>query len=299
MTRRSSRCNGSRPLADELQSSSGLQLVIRSWPDLASPDCATRSRPPSPRCQTQTALHALPSNGAGASRLHPINPPLDHWKHQAERHANTDHRIPSSHDDRIHARPTGADAPFCICGCDNRRFRVPAALSSVCARQSAIDRGLSRTNPGPSVPLNEFESCAQSPAFGAPRGTPYRSPKTGRCWPLTVGRVRSEVCAKRPTWTADQRQHLGRPFITCGLSSAGLVIPYFIPSMGATVGDGQKRSATATPGSEPVRDCRGRSETALKRFLIRRFWVRNPGGARRSTRSEATLINQLRVYRMR
>ncbi len=61
-------------------------------------------------------------------------------------------------------------------------------------------------------------------------------------------------------------------------------IPYFIPSTGATVGDGQTRSATETPGGGPVRDGQVRSETALKRLLIRRFWVRNPGGAPRSTR---------------
>ena len=75
-----------------------------------------------------------------------------------------------------------------------------------------------------------------------------------------------------------------------GPRSEGLVIPYFIPSMGATVGDGQKRSATEAPGSEPVRDCQGRSETVLKRLLIHRFWVRNPGGAPRSTRSRALAI---------
>ena len=47
--------------------------------------------------------------------------------------------------------------------------------------------------------------------------------------------------------------------------------------MGATVGDGQTRSATEAPGSGPFRDGQRRSETALNRLLIRRFWVRLPG----------------------
>ena len=55
------------------------------------------------------------------------------------------------------------------------------------------------------------------------------------------------------------------------------VIPSFIPSIGATVGNGRTRSATETPGSEPVRNGQRRSEAALKRLSIRRFWVRNPG----------------------
>jgi hypothetical protein len=106
----------------------------------------------------------------------------------------------------------------------------------------------------------------------------------------------SSVLARRrdegPTrWTevmqVESCQHLGRRFDTCGSRSGGFVIPYFIPSIRATVRYGQKRSATETPGSEPFRDCQKRAERALKRLLIRRFWVRNPGGARRSTRSVA------------
>ena len=93
------------------------------------------------------------------------------------------------------------------------------------------------------------------------------------CWPGPKRRVPERARSNRRSMSTS-----GSTFRDLRISvSAGLVIPYFIPSIGATVGDGQKRSATETPGSGTVRDWQGRSEAALKRLLIRRFWVRNQG----------------------
>ncbi len=124
-------------------------------------------------------------------------------------------------------------------------------------------------------------------AFGALRGYPMPLASDR---PLLAG-FEAKSCrtseVKRRI-NGDDGLHLGSTFRDLRIhESAGLVIPYFIPSMGATVGNGQRRSATEAPGSEAVRGGQGRSEAALKRLLIRRFWVRNPGGAPRKTRKDA------------
>ncbi len=89
--------------------------------DLTSSDCATRSRPPSTRCRPELLCTLCHRNDLKPRRLHPINQPLDHRKHQAESHTNTHHRIPPAPDNRTHARPTSPDAPF---GANSRRLRL-------------------------------------------------------------------------------------------------------------------------------------------------------------------------------
>ncbi len=79
----------------------------------------------------------------------------------------------------------------------------------------------------------------------------------------------------------------GRHFETCGSADPQVSSSHLSSHLFARQSSTRKRSATETLGSEPFRDCQRRSETDLKRLLIRRFWVRNPGGARRSTRSVA------------
>ena len=182
---------------------------------------------------------------------------------------------------RSYASETGR-ARFRYCRCSQRAR--PGSTGSI----SVLGIPESR----PTTPL--------APARTARIAGDLRSPRshTARLRRAAVGRVRREVCAKLARWNRGSMSTSGSAFRDLRIhESAGRSIPYFIPSMGATVGDGRKRSATGTPGSGPVRDCQGRSETALKRLLIRRFWVRNPGGAPRSSRSEALKRRTEKVYR--
>ncbi len=95
-------------------------------------------------------------------------------------------------------------------------------------------------------------------------------PHAARRRQAAVRRVRSEEFPKLARWNRGSMSTSGSTFETCGYRDPQVLsIPYFIPSTGATVGDGQGRSATEDPGSEPVRGGQGRSETALNRLSMR------------------------------
>jgi hypothetical protein len=109
-----------------------------------------------------------------------------------------------------------------------------------------------------------------------PTRTPPRWPRSRRCRAFTRNRHWPALSCKTSNFPAI---HVPLPVQSVvadgstgceGTEIRRSCIPYFIPSMGATVGDGQRRSAPEAPGSEPVWDWQARSETTRKRLCLRR-----------------------------
>jgi hypothetical protein len=115
-----------------------------------------------------------------------------------------------------------------------------------------------------------------APNSGSESGAPSRrsalpaASHTARLRQAAVGRVRSQELPELARWNRGSMSTSGSTFRDLGIRrSAGVVIPSFTPSIGATVEDGQ--------GPKPlVVDLFGTVGDGQRRLSSHRFWVRSP-----------------------